>query len=84
MTVAVERVAMIAMQTSPAAPPGTADAGGLNVTTLGLATELALRGVEVDLITRATAGAQQSSVFPGIMLHELAAGPGGLPKERLP
>lgn len=84
MTVAVERVAMIAMHTSPAAPPGTADAGGLNVTTLGLATELALRGVEVDLITRATAGAQQSSVFPGIMLHELEAGPGGLPKERLP
>ena len=75
---------MIAMHTSPAAQPGTADAGGLNVTVLGLAAELALHGVEVDLLTRAAGAPGSHELLPGVSLHELAAGPGGLPKERLP
>lgn len=74
---------MIAMHTSPVAQPATADAGGLNVTVLGVAAELALRGVEVDLVTRAASGAARSELIPGVTLHELEAG-GDLPKERLP
>ena len=83
MSVAVQRVAMIAMHTSPAAQPGTADAGGLNVAVLGVAAELAARGVQVDLVTRGDGGARD--LLPGVTLHELSAGPAGiLPKERLP
>lgn len=83
MSVTVERVAMIAMHTSPAAQPATADAGGLNVVVLGVAAELALRGVEVDLVTRATGEPGTRDLLPGVTLHELKAG-GELPKERLP
>jgi len=82
MSVAVERVAMIAMHTSPAAQPGTADAGGLNVAVIGVATELAARGVQVDLLTRGDGEARD--MLPGVTLHELRAGPRDLPKERLP
>lgn len=46
---------MVTMHTSPAARPGTGDAGGMNVAVLALARELAGRGIEVDLITRAEA-----------------------------
>lgn len=85
MTVAVERVAMIAMHTSPVAQPGRADAGGLNVSVLGLAGELAERGVGVDLFTRARTRAAQHEVRDGVTLFELGAGPRGpLPKDELP
>ena len=85
MPVSVERVAMIAMHTSPAAQPATADAGGLNVVVLGVAAELALRGVQVDLVTRAVGAPAARELLPGVTLHELpAGGPGPLPKERLP
>lgn len=83
MSVAVERVAMIAMHTSPVAQPATADAGGLNVTVLSVAAELALRGVEVDLVTRASSGPERTELLPGVTLHRVLAG-GDLPKERLP
>ncbi len=85
MTVAVERVAMIAMHTSPVAQPGRADAGGLNVSVLGVAAELADRGVEVDLVTRARGRSTQRELRSGVTLHEVKAGePGTLPKENLP
>ncbi|MBX3098198.1 MAG: glycosyltransferase [Salinibacterium sp.] len=85
MSVTVERVAMIAMHTSPTAQPGTADAGGLNVAVLGIAAELAIRGVHVDLLTRATGNPGVSELIPGVTLHELAAGPSGvLEKARMP
>ena len=85
MSVAVERIAMVAMHTSPAAQPATADAGGLNVAVLAVAAELAMRDVEVDLITRATGAPLRRELLPGVTLHELAAGaPGTLPKERMP
>jgi D-inositol-3-phosphate glycosyltransferase len=80
----IERVAMVSMHTSPVAPPGTGDAGGMNVVILGIAAELAIRGVEVDLLTRASAEPSSSVLLPGVTLHELEAGPRGpLPKERL-
>jgi D-inositol-3-phosphate glycosyltransferase len=80
----VERVAMVSMHSSPVAQPGTADAGGMNVTILGVAAELAIRGVTVDLLTRASGPPGVSQLLPGVTLHELAAGEAGpLPKDRL-
>ncbi len=80
----VQRIAMVSLHTSPAAQPGTADAGGMNVAILGLATELAARGVQVDLLTRATGTPRAVELLSGVQLHELAAGPAGaLPKDRL-
>jgi D-inositol-3-phosphate glycosyltransferase len=75
---------MVSLHTSPAAQPGTADAGGMNVAILGLAAELAARGVAVDLLTRAVGVPSVRELAPGVMLRELAAGgAGALPKERL-
>jgi len=65
---------MISMHTSPAAAPGTADAGGMNVVVLEIARQLAARGVEVDLLTRATGEPAVSALAPGLTLHELRAG----------
>ncbi|MHC5796900.1 glycosyltransferase [Lacisediminihabitans sp. FW035] len=84
MTGTPNRVALVSMHTSPAALAGSGDSGGMNVSLLATATELALRGVEVDLITRATGDAAVTALAEGVELHELAAGPRGiLPKEHL-
>lgn len=72
------RVAMVSMHTSPLAQAGTADAGGMNVFLLSVATELASRGVEVDLLTRAEGEPSVLEVGDGITLHELEAGPRGV------
>jgi len=81
----LKRVALVAMHTSPAAPPGTGDSGGMNVALLALAGHLASRGIEVDLLTRATSAPETRALSPGVRLCELAAGgPGELRKERLP
>lgn len=71
----IQRVAMVSMHTSPTAQPGTRDAGGMNVAILGVAAELAVRGVEVDLMTRATRAPSATLLLPGVTLHELPAGP---------
>lgn len=85
MSPGVERVAMVSMHTSPVAAPGTADSGGMNVTILGVAAELAIRGIEVDLLTRAVGAPQSRQLLPGVTLHELpAGGEGPIAKERLP
>jgi D-inositol-3-phosphate glycosyltransferase len=56
----------------------------MNVSLLATATQLALRGVEVDLITRATGDAAVTELAVGVVLRELPAGPRGvIPKERL-
>jgi D-inositol-3-phosphate glycosyltransferase len=75
MTGSVKRVALVSMHTSPAEQAGTGDSGGLNVSLMSIATELAARGVEVDLITRATSTPRTTMVSEGVMLRELAAGP---------
>ncbi|OLT39348.1 hypothetical protein BJF82_13530 [Kytococcus sp. CUA-901] len=49
----MRRVAMVSLHTSPLLRPGTAR-GGLNVYVVETAAELARRGVEVDIFTRAT------------------------------
>jgi D-inositol-3-phosphate glycosyltransferase len=72
------RVALVSMHTSPAADPGTGDSGGMNVAILSTARELARRGVEVDLLTRANSDPLVTELADGVTLHELAAGPRGV------
>ncbi len=43
---------MISLHTSPQDPPGSGDAGGMNVYILSVANELARQGVSVDVYTR--------------------------------
>ena len=84
MTGGLRRIAMVSMHTSPADLPGTADAGGMNVAILALATQLAKRGVEVDLLTRATSIPAERELSDGVVLRSLAAGPPTpIPKQRL-
>jgi len=85
MTGAVERMAMVAMHTSPAEQAGTADAGGMNVAMLATAAELSMRGIQVDLVTRAIGEPSTRELLPGVRLLSLAAGgPGPLARSRLP
>ncbi|WP_288833042.1 D-inositol-3-phosphate glycosyltransferase [uncultured Corynebacterium sp.] len=81
------RVAMISMHTSPLEQPGAGDAGGMNVYVLNVAKELARRGVEVDVFTRASRPSQGEvvQVAPGFRVVNIVAGPyEGLSKEELP
>ncbi|HUM87390.1 MAG TPA: glycosyltransferase, partial [Actinomycetota bacterium] len=84
---AARRVAMISMHTSPLATPGGGDAGGMNVYVLEVAKELAARGTEVEIFTRATSSEQPPDVLvtDGVTVHHVTAGPyEGLRKEQLP
>lgn len=74
----LERVAMISMHTSPAAQAGRGDSGGMNVAMLATARCLADRGVEVDLLTRATGAPVAVELYPGVVLRSLVAGPPGV------
>ncbi len=75
---------MVSMHTSPVAPAGSGDSGGMNVAILSVARELAARGVRVDLLTRAEGAPSVRELGERMTLHELAAGPvGPLRKERL-
>lgn len=87
MVSSVRRVAMISLHTSPLDQPGTGDAGGLNVYVTEVARELAQRGIEIDIFTRATHSDQPArfEVEPGIAVQHVLAGPfEGLGKEALP
>ncbi len=75
------------MHTSPLAQPGTGDAGGMNVYVLQTALQMARRGVEVEIFTRATSSADQPTVrvAPGVLVRNVVAGPfEGLDKYDLP
>ncbi|WP_421958343.1 D-inositol-3-phosphate glycosyltransferase [Prescottella subtropica] len=81
------RVAVLSVHTSPLAQPGTGDAGGMNVYVLQTSIELARRGVEVDIFTRATSSADPvvQDAAPGVKVRNVAAGPyEGLDKNALP
>jgi D-inositol-3-phosphate glycosyltransferase len=81
------RVAMISVHTSPLEQPGTGDAGGLNVYVAETATQLAARGIEVDIFTRRTTGDTpiEADLVPGVRVRHVTAGPyEGLSKEDLP
>ncbi len=80
-------MAVLSVHTSPLAQPGTGDAGGMNVYVLQTSLEMARRGVEVDIFTRATSSADEPvvSVAPGVVVRNVVAGPfEGLDKNDLP
>ena len=77
----------MSVHTSPLAQPGTGDAGGMNVYVLQSALQMARRGVEVEIFTRATSSADQPTVrvAPGVLVRNVVAGPfEGLDKYDLP
>ena len=75
---------MVSMHSSPVAPAGSGDSGGMNISILSVASELAKRGVEVDLLTRGTGSPATTVVGDGVTLYELEAGPPGpLAKEQM-
>ncbi|MCD9196688.1 D-inositol-3-phosphate glycosyltransferase [Aeromicrobium wangtongii] len=83
----LRRIAMLSAHTSPLDQPGNGDAGGMNVYVLELSRQLAARGIEVEIFTRATSRHQPDVVDPepGIRVHHVAAGPfEGLVKNDLP
>jgi D-inositol-3-phosphate glycosyltransferase len=80
----LHRIAMVSMHSSPVTAPGTGDSGGMNVSLIATALQLSLRGVEVELLTRATGEPRVTQIADGVTVHELAAGAiGPMPKERL-
>lgn len=84
---APKRVAVISVHTSPLAQPGTGDAGGMNVYVLQTALQMARRGVEVEIFTRATSSSDAPvvPVAPGVLVRNVVAGPfEGLDKYDLP
>lgn len=83
----LKRIAMLSAHTSPLEQPGDGDAGGMNVYVLELSRQLASRGIEVEIFTRATSRHQPQHVdaAPGIRVHHVPAGPfEGLQKNDLP
>lgn len=87
MGVVLRRVAVLSVHTSPLDPPGTGDAGGMNVYIVQTAARLARRGVEVEVFTRATSSELPPVVelTPGVTVRHIAAGPyEGLAKNDLP
>ncbi len=78
---------MLSVHTSPLDPPGTGDAGGMNVYIVETARRLADRGTEVEIFTRATSSEQPPVVqlHPGVLVRHVTAGPfEGLAKDDLP
>jgi D-inositol-3-phosphate glycosyltransferase len=87
----LQRIAMLSAHTSPLEQPGDGDAGGMNVYVLELSRQLAARGIEVEIFTRATSRHQPPVLdVPTddqgrIRVHHVAAGPfEGLEKNDLP
>lgn len=70
------RVAVISVHTSPLARPGGTKAGGLNVYVLELARQLAARGCQVDIFSRATTldTPEVVTIQPGLRAVHLPAG----------
>jgi D-inositol-3-phosphate glycosyltransferase len=71
------RIATISVHTSPLDQPGTGDAGGLNVYVVEVAKQLARRGVEVEIFTRAVCPDSPAAVelVPGVLVRNVVAGP---------
>ena len=75
--VAPRRIATISLHTSPLDQPGTGDAGGLNVYVVEVAKQLANRGIEVEIFTRAVCPDTPAEVelVPGVLVRNVVAGP---------
>jgi D-inositol-3-phosphate glycosyltransferase len=83
----VRRVCLLSVHTSPLEQPGTGDAGGMNVYVVETALEMARRGIEVEIFTRATSSehAPVAELAPGVLVRHVVAGPfEGLGKNDLP
>ncbi|WP_034289360.1 D-inositol-3-phosphate glycosyltransferase [Amycolatopsis benzoatilytica] len=67
----------MSVHTSPLEQPGTGDAGGLNVYVSQTAQEMARRGIEVEVFTRATSSEQPplAELAPGVTVRHVPAGP---------
>ncbi len=74
---APRRIATISMHTSPLDQPGTGDAGGLNVYVVEVSRQLARRGIEVEIFTRAVCRDTPPAVemAPGVLVRNVVAGP---------
>src|SRR5689334_20832991 len=74
---APRRIATISVHTSPLDQPGTGDAGGLNVYVVEVARQLARRGIEVEIFTRAVCRDTPPvlEIEPGVLVRNLVAGP---------
>jgi D-inositol-3-phosphate glycosyltransferase len=73
----MRRVAMISYHTSPLAPPGSGDTGGMNVYVRQLSRELGQRGFLVDIFTRRQDTSSPEVVPAGenVRVVHLGAGP---------
>lgn len=71
------RIALVSLHTSPAAVPGSGDAGGMNVVVRQQAEVLAARGHDVEILTRRISSDAPHSIelAPGLTLRLLDAGP---------
>lgn len=71
------KICFVSMHTSPAALPGTGDAGGMNVVERCQAEALARLGHRVELVTRRSHPDDPDEVelMPGVVLHHVDAGP---------
>jgi D-inositol-3-phosphate glycosyltransferase len=74
---APRRVAVLSVHTSPLEQPGTGDAGGMNVYISQTAMEMANRGIQVEVFTRATSSEQPpiAELVPGVLVRHIPAGP---------
>ncbi|GAA5229051.1 glycosyltransferase [Paeniglutamicibacter antarcticus] len=83
-TILPKRIAMISLHTSPLEQPGSGDAGGMNVYVRHLALALGELGIEVDVFVRGETQSSATAMAPGVVCHEVPAGPAGkLSKEDL-
>lgn len=83
----LKRVALLSLHSSPIAPLGRSDAGGMNLYVRRLADELAHLGMSVDMFTRRTdtRSADVIDLGPRTRLIQLTAGPPTIePRARLP
>lgn len=71
------RVAVLSFHTSPLAPLGGRETGGMNVYVRAVTTELARAGTLVDIFTRRIAATQPDVqvIAPGVRLIHITAGP---------
>ncbi|KAB1662439.1 glycosyltransferase [Pseudoclavibacter chungangensis] len=80
------RLAILCMHTSPYAPLGSADAGGMNVVLRHLTAEFARLGHDVHVYVRRMDPAEPAvaEIAPGLTLHQIDAGPAVvLPKSEI-
>ncbi|HEX9978775.1 MAG TPA: glycosyltransferase, partial [Acidimicrobiia bacterium] len=71
----IRRVAFLSIHSSPLTPPGSGDAGGMNVYVDSLARTLAARGIAVDVFTRRLDPivADETAVIPGYCVIQIDA-----------